>query len=104
VSPNELISAVEILGGSLNIDGDLIHAELTPEAKELLLPELKANRDAVYAALVERAREDSGNPAAVEAEVACRCSKWSFLHVHGHEDRQKAIREWNRDLRHKWIQ
>ena len=42
----------------------------------------------------------------VEIEVACRCSKWQFPHVHSQEDRSRAIEAWNRDSRHKveWTQ
>ena len=42
----------------------------------------------------------------VAIETACCCSKWSFPHIHSRGDREHAIREWNRDSRHKveWIQ
>jgi hypothetical protein len=42
----------------------------------------------------------------VETEVACRCSKRQFPHVHSQEDRSRAIEAWNRDSRHKveWTQ
>jgi len=31
----------------------------------------------------------------VEIEVACRCSKWPFPHIHGLEDQRRAIEAWN---------
>jgi hypothetical protein len=37
----------------------------------------------------------------VALETACRCSRWPFPHLHSREDRERAIREWNRDSRHK---
>jgi len=40
-------------------------------------------------------------PADVAIEAACRCSKRAFPHIHSREDREHAIREWNRDSRHK---
>lgn len=42
----------------------------------------------------------------VAMETPCRCSKWPFPHLHNRGDREYAIREWNRDSRHKveWIQ
>ena len=45
-------------------------------------------------------------PADVALETACRCSKWAFPHIHSREDRERAIREWNRDSPHKvkWTQ
>ena len=48
--------------------------------------------------------EDSMQAALAEVETACRCSKHPFPHIHSREDRQKAIREWNRDSGHKWVQ
>lgn len=44
--------------------------------------------------------------AKAEVETACRCSIYPFPHVHGREDRRRAIEQWNRDSRHKveWIQ
>jgi hypothetical protein len=53
MSPQELIQQIEDLGGTLAIDGEMIHCELTPEAK-LLVPELRKLRDEVYRALQER--------------------------------------------------
>src|ERR1039457_4632593 len=37
----------------------------------------------------------------VALETACRCSRWPFPHLHSREHRERAIREWNRDSRHK---
>jgi hypothetical protein len=36
----------------------------------------------------------------VALETACRCSKRAFPHIHSPEDRQAAIRRWNRESRH----
>jgi hypothetical protein len=39
-------------------------------------------------------------------EVACTCAKWPFPHLHGLEDRRRAIEAWNGDspLKLGWIQ
>ena len=49
----ELIRRIESLGGTLTLNGALIHAELTDEAK-VLVPELRKIRDDVYRALQQR--------------------------------------------------
>lgn len=48
--------------------------------------------------IIETAKDDAQST--VEVPPACRCSKWSFPHFHSPEDRQVAIRRWNRESRH----
>ena len=92
MSPRKLISKIEAMGGSLVLDGEGIVCDLPAEAEQLL-PELRRQRAAVHAALAGREQPK----AIVEVEVACRCSKWPFPHVHNAEDRRRAMELWNRD-------
>jgi hypothetical protein len=88
----KIIEDIESVGGWIWLEGESCRYKIPREA-EHLLPELRAHREEVCRLLAER-----------EVEPACRCSKWPFPHLHSREDRQKAIREWNRDSVHKWVQ
>ena len=84
----KIIDAIESVGGRLWLEGESCRYKIPREA-EHLLPELRAHREEVCQLLAE-----------LEVEPACRCAQRDFSHIHSHYDRDRAIREWNRDS--KW--
>jgi hypothetical protein len=88
MTATKVIEAIESVGGRLWLDGESCRYKIPREA-EHLLPELRAHREEVCRLLAER-----------EVGPACRCAKWDFPHIHSQDDRERAIRAWNRDS--KW--
>ena len=88
MTPEEIIAAIESVGGRLWLDGASCRYKI-PRDAEHLLPKLRAYRDEVCRLLAVRE----------PVKPACRCSRWMFPHIHSQEDRERATREWNRDSR-----
>ena len=88
MTPEEIIAAIESVGGQLWLQGESCRYKI-PRQAEHLLPDLRAHREEVCRLLAER-----------EVERACQCPQWNFPHIHSQKDRERAIREWNRDS--KW--
>jgi len=44
--------------------------------------------------------EESEKRSVEMVEVACRCSRWPFPHLHPQEDRLRGVQAWNHDVKH----
>ena len=88
-----LVAVVQSVGGELVPDGDRLHVSLPAEYRHLLGP-LREHKAEVMNLLRQW----------VSIPVACRCSAKPYAHIHSLADRCEAVREWNRDSKHKFVE
>jgi hypothetical protein len=89
MTPNQIVAAIELVGGQVEVVAGARLRIRLPQAHGQLLDYARLKKGAILDFLSQR----------VLTPVACACSARPYPHIHSMRERQDAARAWNGDSR-----